>query len=155
MDVKAFPGYENHLYSYRADGSQETSDHKKKQAEAMMTYALPQGMMMEDILIPGGLEGEEIKLRLFKSADLPSKAPIILDIHGGAFVAGSLDIDNGRCIAIASRVPAIVASVEYRLSGATGFKFPDLLLDCHAAPIMFMTNLIVVATALIFGVYHF
>ncbi|MBF0778614.1 alpha/beta hydrolase [Streptococcus cuniculi] len=133
MKLQSFPGYEHHLLSYIADGSEETLRHKQLQGEAMMRYELPDGMTMEDRLIPGPEEGQELKIRVFTPAGLVEKAPMILDIHGGAFVAGSVDLDNARCIAVAERVPAIVVSVEYRLCGATGYTFPVPLEDCHAA----------------------
>ncbi|MHC5791961.1 alpha/beta hydrolase, partial [Streptococcus pyogenes] len=79
--------------------------------------------------IPGPDQNQELKIRVFKPANLPEKAPMILDIHGGGFVAGTVDIDNARCIAIAKRVPAIVVSVEYRLSGQDGIHFPKPMQD--------------------------
>nr|WP_231910501.1 alpha/beta hydrolase fold domain-containing protein [Streptococcus sobrinus] len=54
-------------------------------------------------------------------------------MHGGGFVAGSIDLDNTRCIALAEAVPAVVVAVEYRLSGKNGVAFPQPLEDCYAA----------------------
>ncbi|MGT2949278.1 alpha/beta hydrolase [Streptococcus devriesei] len=133
MDIKPFPGYEDHLFSNLAEQSEEVKRRKEAQAGAMLAYELPQGMTMEDRFIPTEEDAQELQIRIFTPADLPEKAPIILDIHGGAFVAGSVAIDNARCIAIAQRVPAIVVSVEYRLAGADGVSFPMPLEDCHAA----------------------
>lgn len=133
MELKSFPGYEDHLFSNLADGSEETLARKKAQGQAMMAYELPEGMTMEDRTIPGPEEGQELLIRVFTPAGLPEKAPMILDIHGGAFVSGTVAFDNARCIGIAERVPAIVVSVEYRLCGATGYSFPVPLEDCHAA----------------------
>lgn len=134
MKIKPFPGYENHMASNLADkSSQEIQARAKAQVEAMIAYELPEGMTMEDRRIPGPDQNQELKIRVFKPANLPEKAPMILDIHGGGFVAGTVDIDNARCIAIAERVPAIVVSVEYRLSGQDGIHFPKPMQDCHAA----------------------
>lgn len=99
----------------------------------MIAYSLPEGMTMEDRFIPGPEEGQELQIRVFTPANLPEQSPMILDIHGGAFVAGTVAFDNARCIALAERVPAIVVAVEYRLCGATGYSFPVPLEDCHAA----------------------
>ncbi|MCP1772941.1 acetyl esterase/lipase [Neisseria perflava] len=133
MQIKAFPGYEDHLYSYLSDGSATTAAHKAAQSKALLDFTLPPGMSMTDTLIAGAEVGQTLKLRIFKPAGLPESAPFILDIHGGGFVAGSLDIDNARCIALAERVPAIVVAVEYRLAGKDGVHFPAPLEDCHTA----------------------
>lgn len=134
MKLHPFPGYEDHIASNKADKSgEEVSRRAKAQVEAMLAYELPEGMTMEDRWIPGPEDGQELKIRVFTPANLPEKAPMILDVHGGGFVAGSVDIDNARCIALAARVPAVVVSVEYRLSGKDGVHFPQPLYDCHAA----------------------
>lgn len=134
MLLTIFPGYENHITSNKADKSQkETQERAKVQVEAMLAYELPEGMTMEDRMIPGPDEGQELLIRVFTPANLPDKAPMILDIHGGGFVAGTVAIDNARYIALASRIPAIVVSVEYRLAGKEGIAFPKPLEDCHAA----------------------
>lgn len=134
MKMTPFPGYENHIASNLADkSSEEVQTRAGAQVKAMLSAELPEGMTMEDRMIPGSEEGQELQIRVFTPANLPEQAPIILDIHGGGFVAGSVDIDNGRCIALAQRVPAIVVSVDYRLSGKNGIHFPKPLHDCHAA----------------------
>ncbi len=134
MKINTFPGYENHIASNMADKSNEdVARRAKAQVEAMIAYELPEGMTMEDKFIPGPDEGQELQIRVFTPANLPEKAPMILDIHGGGFVAGTVAIDNARCIALASRIPAIVVSVEYRLAGKDGIAFPKPLEDCHAA----------------------
>ena len=134
MDLKPFPGYEDHLYSNIAAVTDEIKKRKEAQGKAMMAYELPEGMSMEDRFIPGPEEGQKLQIRIFKPAGLAERAPMILDIHGGGFVAGNISFDNARCIALAERVPAIVVSVEYRLAGGTeGVSFPAPLYDCHAA----------------------
>lgn len=134
MELAIFPGYENHIASNRADkSSEEVQIRSKKQIEAMLSYELPEGMTMEDRIIPGPDEGQELQIRVFTPANLAEKAPMILDIHGGGFVAGTVAIDNARCIALAAKVSAIVVSVEYRLAGKDGIAFPKPLEDCYTA----------------------
>lgn len=132
MKLTPYPGYENHLRSYYKDGSEETMRAKKAQIEDMMNYEVPEGMTIEDRTIPGTGEGTNLRLRIYKPAGLPAKAPMIMDIHGGGWVGGNLDIDNGRCIELAWRTPAIVVSVEYRLTTKEVY-FPKPLMDCHTA----------------------
>lgn len=132
MKLNSYPGYENHLKSYLKDNSEETLAAKKAQGEDMMNYTVPEGMTMEDKMIPGTEEGTELKIRIYKPAGLPEKAPVIMDIHGGGWVGGNLDIDNGRCIELAQRTPAIVVGVEYRLTTKEVY-FPKPLMDCRTA----------------------
>ncbi len=131
MKLNIFPGYENHVMSYLHGDTDELKKRRQAQGAAMMSYTLPEGMTMEDKTIKGG-DGQDMKIRIYKPANLPAKAPMVLEIHGGGFVAGNLDIDNARCIAIATRVPAIVVGVDYRLSNKET-HFPKPLEDCHAA----------------------
>lgn len=133
MKYNPFPGYEDHFYSNWAEITDEIKERKATQGKAMMDFELPEGMTMEDRVIPGPDEGQELQIRVFTPADVDEKAPMILDIHGGGFVAGTVAFDNARCIAIAKRVPAVVVAVEYRLSGKDGIHFPAPLHDCHAA----------------------
>lgn len=131
MIHKPFPGYENHFKSYLREDTEDINAAKAANGKAMMTYEVPEGMKIEDKIIAGPDEGQELKIRIFTPV-AEGKIPAVLDIHGGGWVAGGLDIDNARCIAIAVRVPAIVVSVEYRLSGPQ-FHYPQPLMDCHAA----------------------
>ncbi|MEX2804775.1 alpha/beta hydrolase [Streptococcus sp. H31] len=134
MELRPFPGYENHLYSNMAVMSDDVKRHKEAQVQAMLAYEQPEGMTVEDRFIPGPQANQKLKIRVFKPADLPKAAPMILDIHGGGFVAGSISLDNARCIALAVRVPAILVSVDYSLSGGENkVSFPDPLYDCYAA----------------------
>lgn len=138
MKIKPFPGYENHLLSYLNQNSEELQKRRKAQGQALMSYGLPRGMQMEDRVIPGG-DGQDMNIRIYTPANLPKDAPMVLDIHGGAFVGGNLDIDNARCIALAARIPAVVVGVEYRLS-VGGVHFPAPLMDCRAAYLWMSEN---------------
>ncbi len=138
MKINVFPGYENHVFSQLVGDNEELKKRRKAQGEALMSYELPEGMKMEDRVIPGGI-GQNMNIRIYTPEDLPEGAPMILDIHGGAFVGGNLDIDNARCIALAGRVGAVVVNVEYRLS-VNGVHFPAPLLDCRAAYLWMIEN---------------
>ena len=138
MKHNIYPGYENQYKSYLKPDSHEFDEEtllegKKAQGAAMMSYTVPEGMTIEDRMIPGPDEGQELRIRIYKPAGLPEKAPVVMDVHGGGWVAGSLDTDNGRCIAIATRVPCIVVGVDYRLSGDPKVGFPMPLMDVYTA----------------------
>ena len=132
MNIHPFPGYENHLLSYLRQDSEQLQKRRAAQGQDLLAYTLPEGMSMEDRSIPGG-DGQALNIRIYRPANLPPNAPMVMDVHGGAFVSGNLDIDNARCIALAVRIPAVVVSVEYRLCGSTGIHFPAPLMDCWAA----------------------
>lgn len=134
MAAKAYPGYEYNLNLYQiiAEGTEEEkAAAREAQRKYISGYTKPDGMRMEDLVIAGG-DGQDMKLRVFTPAGLPEKAPIVIDIHGGGWVGGSLDIDNYRCIALATGTPALVVSVDYRLSNAE-VHYPAPLMDCYAA----------------------
>src|SRR5262245_45236719 len=47
--------------------------------------------------------------------------PILVYFHGGGFVIGSLDSHDPLCRLLASRIPAIVVAVDYRLAPEHSF----------------------------------
>ena len=126
-----FPGYENHYISYMKGDSEEIQAAKEAQGKDLFGYDLPEDMTMEDRLIAGPDEGQELRIRIFIPAG-PKPMPMILEIHGGGWVGGSIDIDNYRCIELAKRVPAIVVCVDYRLSNRE-VCYPKPLMDCYTA----------------------
>lgn len=135
MDVKAYPGYEFHLnlYDIIANGTEEEKQAaRESQRKSISEYTLPEGMEMKDITIAGG-DGQDMTLRIYTPANIPANAPILLEIHGGGFVGGNLDIDNYRCISLAEATPCIVVGVDYRLAAPNGVCYPKPLEDCYAA----------------------
>ena len=132
MKTKSFPGYEMHLLAKTHGDSEELKKAQAFQRDCLMNYEVPEGMKVEDREIESGVEGEKMAIRIFTPADVSAKAPMVLDIHGGAWVGGCMALDYARCIAIAVRIPAIVVTVEYHLSGKK-YHFPTPLLDCYKA----------------------
>jgi acetyl esterase len=57
--------------------------------------------------------------------------PLLVYIHGGGFVAGSVEDMDGACRRLANRAGFIVLSVRYRL--APEDRFPAAAEDCYAA----------------------
>ena len=56
--------------------------------------------------------------------------PVVIWIHGGGWVQGSIETNDTTCRFLAIASGAIVVSVEYRLSPMT--KFPGAAEDCYA-----------------------
>lgn len=110
-------------------GTRSTTDELQS---AIMDYQLGAGTSMRDISIPGVETDSPILLRVITPASLPKLAPAVLDIHGGGFTSGSVDIDNYRCISLAESTACIVVSVDYRLA-TRSLPFPNQLLDCYQA----------------------
>ncbi|WP_458189554.1 alpha/beta hydrolase [Haladaptatus sp. NG-WS-4] len=57
--------------------------------------------------------------------------PVLVYFHGGGWVMGSLDTDDGICRALTNATECVVVSVDYRL--APEHPFPAAVEDCYAA----------------------
>ena len=75
-----------------------------------------------------------VPLRLYTPAEAPSRMPGLLWMHGGGFVAGSIDMPEADVVAreLAHRASALVVTVDYRLAGPETL-FPAGLDDVQAA----------------------
>lgn len=78
-----------------------------------------------------GRDGAQIRVRLYHPDKRIAKRPVLLHLHGGGFVTGSIEQDDARCVALANEVDCIVASVGYRL--APEHVFPTAIEDAFAA----------------------
>jgi len=58
------------------------------------------------------LPGREILVRAYRPGE--GRLPALLYLHGGGWVAGSVDTHDGVCAALAAEANAVVASVQYR-----------------------------------------
>ena len=92
----------------------------------------------EDRQIPGPEAAPEVPIRIYHpTADAPGLAsgsdslPGILEIHGGGFMTGSIEMMDAWCQKAAAEVGAVVVSVDYRLAPEN--PFPAGVEDCYAA----------------------
>jgi acetyl esterase len=82
----------------------------------------------EDRTIPG--LGGDIPLRIYRpKSDQP--LPILVYFHGGGWVIGNIETHDATCQQLATLVPAVVVSVDYRL--APEHPYPAAVEDCVAA----------------------
>jgi acetyl esterase len=88
-------------------------------------------IQIEDRIIPGRGEGEQVPVRIYRPAQTEGLVGGVLSIHGGGFVLGDLDSDLGLAVALVSMAGVTVVSVDYRL--APEHPFPAGLDDCYAA----------------------
>ena len=73
--------------------------------------------------------GETLVL-IYKPCGLQGKPlPVYLNIHGGGFIQGSTQDDDGWCRQIAAAVGCVVVNIEYHL--APEHKFPLQLEECY------------------------
>ncbi|MFJ2710351.1 alpha/beta hydrolase [Pseudomonas sp. NPDC087346] len=76
-------------------------------------------------------DGAELTLRLYRPLQKVGVLPVLLFLHGGGFVVGSLDSHDGICREFCARTPCAVLSVGYRR--APEHRFPVALHDCADA----------------------
>lgn len=89
------------------------------------------GVAIENRAIPGPDGTPEVPVRIYTPEGLAHAVPGILHIHGGGFVIGNLDSEQGACIALCRNLGVVVVSVDYRLAPET--PYPGPLEDCYAA----------------------
>ncbi len=83
---------------------------------------------VDEFAIPG--PGGDLPIRVYEpDADPPY--PALLYLHGGGFVAGSLDTHDTVCAALTNRANCLTVSVDYRL--APEHPFPAAVEDAVAA----------------------
>jgi acetyl esterase/lipase len=70
-------------------------------------------------------------IRLFRPPGVTEPAPALLWIHGGGYVLGTAQMDDGLCRRFSRRLGITVASVDYRL--APEHPYPTPLEDCYSA----------------------
>jgi acetyl esterase len=87
------------------------------------------GVAISDHTVPGA-QGA-IPIRIYAPADPGAAAsPALLDIHGGGFVVGSIDMEHAFATQVARDLGAVVVTPEYRL--APEHPFPAGVDDCFA-----------------------
>ncbi|KRE52706.1 alpha/beta hydrolase [Phycicoccus sp. Soil748] len=76
-------------------------------------------------------DGYEIPLRIYRPRalrDRDTDAPVVVFLHGGGFVEGNVVMYDPLCSHLASRVRAVVVSLDYRL--APEHRAPTAAHDC-------------------------
>ncbi len=89
------------------------------------------GVTVTDHEVP--TDGAAVPVRVYAPTDPPPPGgrPALLDLHGGGFVLGSIDMEHAFATQIARELGAVVVTPEYRL--APEHPFPAGLEDCYAA----------------------
>ena len=89
-------------------------------------------VLAEDRRVPGPDGAPDVAIRIYRPKQAAQgPLPGVLEIHGGGFMFGSIDMMDPWCQRVSAEVGAVVVSVEYRL--APEHPFPAGVEDCYAA----------------------
>ena len=89
------------------------------------------GVSIEDRLVPGPPDAPHVLVRIYRPAEATAPVPGLLDIHGGGFAVGSVEMEHAVASRLVRALGIVVVAVEYRL--APEHPFPAGLEDCYAA----------------------
>ncbi|MCU1694805.1 MAG: putative lipase [Mycobacterium sp.] len=90
------------------------------------------GVEIEDGTAAG--ESSPVLVRVYRPVTAGQETmPLIVNIHGGGMIVGSLEQCDWLCSTIAARVGAVVVSIGYRTAPA--HRWPAAAEDCYAATV--------------------
>jgi acetyl esterase/lipase len=89
------------------------------------------GVAIEDRIVPGPEGAPDVRVRVYSPTDRQSPVPGLLDIHGGGFAVGTLEMEHAVASRLVSKLGIVVVAVDYRLAPEN--PFPAGLEDCFAA----------------------
>ena len=78
-----------------------------------------------------GIDDNEIRVRIYKPAHQDQQLPVLLWIHGGGYILGSIEDNDYLCVQVVETANCVVVSVDYRL--APEYPYPAPLEDCYSA----------------------
>jgi acetyl esterase/lipase len=105
---------------------------KMKKMVTAMLAGLPavEGATSQDHFVPGAQGDPDVRVRVYRPADQPSKLPALYWIHGGGYVIGDIEQDDRLMKQLVKRINCVAVSVDYRL--APEDPFPAPVEDCYA-----------------------
>lgn len=87
------------------------------------------GVMTEDRTAPSNEPDVEVPIRIYRPSEASSPLPVLLWMHPGGFVIGSLEMDDQMARHFSKDIGCAVVSVNYRL--APEHPYPAPLEDCY------------------------
>jgi triacylglycerol lipase len=85
----------------------------------------------EDRLVPGPAGAPDVRVLIYRPPGVGAPRPAYLHMHGGGYVLGSADLNDGGNRSLAAELDCVVVSVDYRLAPET--RFPGAVEDGYAA----------------------
>ncbi|WP_026691928.1 alpha/beta hydrolase [Peribacillus kribbensis] len=99
-------------------------------AQIRQPAALDESLSITDEVITGP-DGNGLPLRIYRNRFSTETQPVLLWIHGGGYILGSIDDNDDLCMAFVKGADCVVVSVDYRL--APEHPYPAPLEDCYSA----------------------
>ncbi|MED1058265.1 alpha/beta hydrolase [Bacillus mycoides] len=78
-----------------------------------------------------GPDDNPLPLRIYRPKSNNEPLPVLLWIHGGGYILGSIDDNDDTCMRFAKEAGCVVVSVDYRL--APEHPYPAPIEDCYSA----------------------
>lgn len=88
------------------------------------------GVEVADVEVPGPEGAPGIRARTYRPAGAATTRPCLLDIHGGGFTVGDLEMQHAGAVELVRELGIVVVTLDYRL--APEHPFPAGLEDCYA-----------------------
>jgi acetyl esterase/lipase len=89
-----------------------------------------QAVRCEQVFIPGPSGAPDVRALLYTPPDVAAIRPAYLHLHGGGFILGMPEINDGSNRTMAAQHGCLVLSIDYRLAPET--RHPGPLEDCYA-----------------------
>lgn len=89
------------------------------------------GIIVENVIIASQDGQIKIRLRLYKPKSVATPTPVLIWLHGGGYVMGKPEQDDGSCSQYVRELGITVVSVDYRC--APKYPFPAGLNDGYSA----------------------
>ena len=86
-----------------------------------------EGLNLAEFDVPAR-DGSPAVIRSYRQSRFSHATAVLVYMHGGGYVTGSLETDDASCRAVAMAVEITILSIEYRL--APEYKFPVGFQDC-------------------------
>jgi acetyl esterase len=108
----------------------EQARRARERWESLAPYTAPKARaQVRDVQIE--TSSGPLRLRTYRAEGPAGALPAVLFLHGGGYVAGTLDLYDSLCRRLAQKAQALVIAVDYRRAPES--RFPAALADVHEA----------------------
>lgn len=128
-DLQPFlPIFDSFRYDWE---SLPTTRVKLLEMMAAAAATLPGGVIKRECLTSRTAASPPLRLLVYIPDDGAEKRPALLNIHGGGYVAGAPEMQEGDNARLAAELGMVVVSPDYRLAPET--RYPGPVEDCYSA----------------------